>query len=172
MRSAGSPPQPLAGRLRWRDTAARLSISRLWLQDAEFSDLERGGLLVLPESMAAGWKGWLHLPDEPPRSGCAIDLSAPGWPRLPSAAADSPDLSRAEGTGSHLCSVRIVIPAPLPAPLLTGWADPACGLAEIATGEVQLWLEASKGGPVLRMLASGRLVPWGHGCAMLIDERL
>jgi hypothetical protein len=45
-------------------------------------------------------------------------------------------------------------------------------VADFATGQAQLWLEESGGASVLRPQANGRLVPWGRGCAMLIDERL
>jgi hypothetical protein len=171
LRSAGPPPQPLATRLRWQDTPAQLTISRLGLEDAELSDIEPGGLVVLPESMAPGWTGWLHLPEEPPWLGCAIDLAASGWPRLPSPAGDAQHSPRTWCMPGNPCIVRLVLPAPVPSPLLTGWEGPDCRLAEFATGEAQLWLGESAGTSALRLLAKGRLVPWGRGCAILIDER-
>jgi hypothetical protein len=180
LRSAGPPPPPLASRLRWHDTPVQLTISRLCLESAELSDVELGGLVVMPESMAPGWTGWLHLPEEPPGRGCAIDLAASGWPRLPLPAFDAQDSPRAECTDSidsidridsRLCSVRLVLAAPVPTPLLAGWADPDCRLTDFATGQAQLWLAESDDAPMLGLLASGRLVPWGSGCAMLIDER-
>ena len=62
---------------------------------------------------------------------------------------------------------------PLGAPLLAGWQALDDAIGNLADRPVELWLEppAATGPVTPTRVAGGRLIPWGNGCAMLVDER-
>ena len=189
LRRAGAPPLPLAGRLGWRATPALLTLSTMDLEDAELSAIEAGGAVVLPESMQPQWAGWLHLPGEPPQHGLSVAVSAWADERSarPPEGALAParrDSTKYEGCTSEIsarpppsrqnrCQVRATLPMPLGAPLLAGWQALDDAIGNLADRPVELWLEppAATGPVTPTRVAGGRLIPWGNGCAMLVDER-
>ena len=189
LRRAGAPPLPLAGRLGWRATPALLTLSTMDLEDAELSAIEAGGAVVLPESMQPQWAGWLHLPGEPPQHGLSVAVSAWADERSarPPEGALAParrDSTKCEGCTSEIsarpppsrqnrCQVRATLPMPLGAPLLAGWQALDDAIGNLADRPVELWLEppAATGPVTPTRVAGGRLIPWGNGCAMLVDER-
>ena len=71
------------------------------------------------------------------------------------------------------CQVRATLPMPLGAPLLAGWQALDDAIGNLADRPVELWLEppAATGPVTPTRVAGGRLIPWGNGCAMLVDER-
>jgi hypothetical protein len=178
MRMSGPPPAGLAGRLRWQDARALLSISRLSLAYAELSDLEEGGALILPESMGSDWTGWLHVLGVAPEEGLAVDLAAPGGPRVAAGAVGAAGAAGAGRTGAPFvpaegaaaCEVRLASTAPLPAAVLAGWPDTDGSLAAAAGAAVELWLSSPSDSGRRTPYATGRLIPWGTGWAMLVDE--
>ena len=189
LRRAGAPPLALAGRLGWHATPALLTLSTMDLEDAELSAIEAGGAVVLPESMQPQWAGWLHLPGEPPQHGLSVAVSAWADERSarPPEGALAParrDSTKYEGCTSEIsarpppsrqnrCQVRATLPMPLGAPLLAGWQALDDAIGNLADRPVELWLEppAATGPVTPTRVAGGRLIPWGNGCAMLVDER-
>ena len=177
LRRAGAPPPPLASRLRWHETAALLTLSTMDLDDAELSAIEPGGAVVLAESMRPQWTGLLHLPDEPPEQGMPVAVGAsthasrrPSGAAPPMPALPPPALPLADP--QNLCRVRSALPIPLGAALFAGWQELDDAIGNVADRPVELWLEQTAApGPIApTRLASGRLIPWGNGLAMLVDE--
>ncbi len=187
LRRLPAPPTAVAGCLQWDDAPALLTLCRLFLDPAEQAAIEPGGAVVLPDSLRPGWRGRLHLPDEDPEQGLPVTLAGPipdnpGNPGNP----DGPGNSRSSGNagpagspqpapskagGLRLCQVRLPLHRPLPASLLAGWDNPEGLLADLAAWPVELWIgPVPAGGGASRLLAQGRLLPWGHGWAMMIEQ--
>jgi hypothetical protein len=164
LRSLGAPPEALAQRLQWGTVPAVLVISQPAIDEAELRLLERGGAIVLPESMRSPWHGLLHAPEESAGHGLVVELPTADSVRLAGAPAAAGDL--AEPTGRRFCEVRMTTTAPLPAEQLAGWAE---GSTVDLAPRASLWRCAGPSGPE-RYLAGGRLLPWGDGWAMLIES--
>jgi hypothetical protein len=164
LRGLGAPPEALAQRLQWGDVPAVLVVSQPAIDEAELRLLERGGAIVLPESMRSPWHGLLHAPREGAGHGLVVELPSADSVRLagaPMAAGDP-----AEPTGRPFCEVRMTTTRPLPTPHLAGWAEGST--VELAP-RASLWRCAGPSGAE-RYLAGGRLLPWGDGWAMLIES--
>ena len=170
MRLAGLPPAGLARRLRWQRSAAILSICRLRLDDAELSDLEPGGALLIPDSMGTAWTGRLRIPQDPHERGYVVDLATPAEPRLSTGTSGKSRDPLEPAEGAVACEVRMALSGPLPASLLAGWADSRFSLAEFTVDRIELWAALPREVCPPGQLATGRLLPWGRGWAMLIDR--
>jgi hypothetical protein len=164
LRSLGAPPEALAQRLHWGAVPAVLVVSQPAIDEAELRLLERGGAIVLPESMRAPWQGLLHAPQESAGDGLVVELPSADSVRLGSAPAAARD--PAEPTDRPFCEVRMTTSGPLRPEQLAGWADGST--VELAP-RASLWRCAGPSGSE-RFLAGGRLLPWGDGWAMLIES--
>jgi hypothetical protein len=161
LRAVGAPPDALARQLRWSAAPAVLVVSQPAIDEPELRLLERGGAVVLPESMRAPWRGRLRAADEPVGAGVEVDLLSADSARLPASAVGA---SRAEEQPA--CEVRMASVGPLPPEQLAGWA--AGSVVELAP-RASLWRCAGPTEPE-RFLAGGRLLPWGDGWAMLVES--
>ena len=183
LRKKPAPPTALAGCLQWDEAPALLTLCRLYLEPAEQAAIECGGAVVLPDSLRPDWLGWLHLPDEAPEQGLPVTLAGPvpddtGDPnargnsrsRGNQGAAGTPQPAPSEAGEFRLCQVRLAPYRPLPASLLAGWDDARAMLADLVDWPVELWIGPAADGGASRLLAQGRLLPWGHGWAMMIDQ--
>ena len=168
LRSNAAPPAPLASCLRWDDTPALVTLCRLFLDEAEQAAIEPGGAVVLPDSLRPGWRGWLHLPGEDPEQGLPVPLEGP-IPAHPGSAR-SPEPAPSNAGAMRPCQVRLALHRPLSASWLAGWQDPGALLAEPAARMAELWIGPFEAAGASRLLAHGRLLPWGHGWAMMIDQ--
>jgi len=164
LRSVGAPPEALAQRLQWDAVPAVVVVSQPAIDEAELRLLERGGAIVLPESMRSPWHGLLHAPNESAGHGLVVEL--PGADSLRLAGAAAPVGDPADGSGRPGCEVRMTTPHPLSPEQLAGWAE---GSKLELTPRAGLWRCAGASGPE-RLLAGGRLLPWGDGWAMLIES--
>ncbi|HEY6510718.1 MAG TPA: hypothetical protein VI032_01995, partial [Burkholderiaceae bacterium] len=164
LRGLGAPPEVLARRLQWGAVPAVLVVSQPAIDEAELRLLERGGAIVLPESMHAPWQGLLHAPQEDARDGLVVELPGADSVRLGAAQAAARD--PAEPTGRPFCEVRMTTTRPLAAEQLAGWAE---GSSVELAPRASLWRCAGPSGAE-RFLAGGRLLPWGDGWAMLIES--
>jgi len=161
LRALGAPVGPLSTRLQWSAVPAVVVVSQPPIDETQLRLLERGGAVVLPESMRAPWHGRLRAPHEGAHDGVVIELPAADRARLPEAAAEA-----GEPGERPVCEVRLSPLGPLPAAVLAGWS--AGATIELAP-RASLWRCA---GPseAERYLAGGRLLPWGDGWAMLIES--
>jgi len=164
LRCLGAPPEALAQRLQWSAVPAVLVVSQPAIDEAELRLLERGGAVVLPESMQAPWRGLLHAPQESAGHGLVVELPGADRARLVGAPAAVRD--PAEPIGRPLCEVRMTTTRPLAPEQLAGWA--AGSTLELAP-RASLWRCAGPSATE-RYLAGGRLLPWGDGWAMLIES--
>lgn len=162
LRSIGAPPDTLAARLQWSPAPAVLVVSKPAIDEAELRLLERGGAIVLPESMRAPWRGGLRTHQEATGDGVPVELPAADNARL----AGHPASEAATAGGRSSCEVRMTATRPLDAGQLAGWAEGST--VELAP-RASLWRCAGPTGAE-RFLAGGRLLPWGDGWAMLIES--
>jgi hypothetical protein len=164
LRTLGHPPQALAGQLQWNPVPAVLVVSRPAIDDAELRLLERGGAVVLPESMGSPWHACLHAAHEDAGQGVPAELASSASATL--VAPTDAVGPAAQGPGRPCCEVRLTTTRPLTPGQLAGWA--AGATIELAP-RASLWRCA---GPseAERYLAGGRLIPWGDGWAMLIES--
>jgi len=162
LRALAAPPPALAHGLHWGAVPAVLVVSRPSIDEAELRLLERGGAVLLPESMRAPWQARLRAADEIGGDGLAVELSGLDSPRLVKASA--PAVAAADQR--PWCEVRMTTTGPLTPAQLAGWADGAP--LELAP-RASLWRCAGPTEPE-RYLAGGRLLPWGDGWAMLIES--
>ena len=164
LRSLSAPPESLAKHLQWGVVPAVLVVSQPAIDEAELRLLERGGAVVLPESMRAPWRGRMHAPQERAGDGLVVELPAADSARL--AAATMTTAGSSEPDGRPSCEVRMTTAAPVAPAQLAGWApESTVDLAPRAS----LWRCAGPTEPE-RYLAGGRLLPWGDGWAMLIES--
>jgi hypothetical protein len=171
LRTVRPPPPALARRLRWQDMTAQLTLSTLFLDDMELSAIEPGGAVVLPESMGAGWVCRLHVPDEAPERGVAVAVQTAGAPARGTDGAGPPSPAPLPSGGASICRVLLPIPRPLGAFFLAGWSAPPLSVDDLAKRRSELWLMPPGTRAPPRRIAAGSLIPWGQGCALLIDER-
>src|SRR5262245_6080223 len=75
LRTLGAPPPALASGLHWGAVPAVLVVSRPAIDEAELRLLERGGAVLLPESMRAPWQARLRAADETGSDGLVVELS-------------------------------------------------------------------------------------------------
>lgn len=170
LRSLPAPPDALAAALHWPAVDAVLAVARLRLAADELAQLEPGGALLLPPSLQPGWQGMLRGADEPCGAGVAVELGAPGAPRVVAAGAtagsptgfDDDDVGADAGTP---CEVRLTARQALPADRLAGWHGGA--LPGFGPGAA-LWRSAADGRPE-HCLATGCLIPWGDGRALRLE---
>jgi hypothetical protein len=164
LRGIGAPPEALAKRLQWGAVPAILVVSQPAIDEAELRLLERGGAIVLPESMRAPWRARLHAPQEGAGDGLMVELPSADSARLVDAAVAAGDPAGPSRRPS--CEVRMATTAALAPAQLAGWAQEST--VELAP-RASLWRCA---GPTEaeRYLAGGRLLPWGDGWAMLIES--
>lgn len=166
LRSLPPPPQALAAGLHWPAIDAVLAIAQLPLRPDELQQLERGGAVVLPESMRPGWTGQLRTHAEAPAAGIAVALDEPAQPRvLPGTPLSNPGTHAATG---RACEVRLHLSHAVPADHLAGWRGESLQQALSPHLAASLWQHAAAREPA-RCLAHGRLLPWGDGWALLID---
>jgi hypothetical protein len=162
LRALGAPPPALANTLQWGAVPAVLVLSRPAIDEAELRLLERGGAVLLPESMRKPWHARLRAADESGGDGLAVELSGLDNPRLVKSSAPP----AAAGDQRPCCEVRMTTVGPLSPAQLAGWAD---GAALELAPRASLWRCAGPTEPE-RYLAGGRLLPWGDGWAMLIES--
>jgi len=164
LRTLGQPPHALAGQLQWSPVPAVLVVSQPAIDEAELRLLERGGAVVLPESMRSPWHARLHAAHDDAGQGVLAELASPASATL----ADGPGTldPAAQAPGRPCCEVRLTTTRPLAPEQLAGWA---AGVAIELAPRASLWRCA---GPseAERYLAGGRLIPWGDGWAMLIES--
>ncbi|HTT11050.1 MAG TPA: hypothetical protein VMG60_09195 [Burkholderiaceae bacterium] len=167
LRSLPAPDQTLARQLHWADVPVTLAVARLWIEPDELGLLERGGAVVLPESMQAGWQGVLRALDEPatPGHGVPVTLASPWAPRRVRVAPPAPARAAAVGAGTA-CEVRLAIPHAVASDRLSGWFEGDVGAVGVRAG---LWRCASEREPAV-CLAAGELMPWGDGWALAIED--
>jgi len=165
LRALGAPSEALGKRLQWGAVPAVLVVSQPAIDEAELRLLERGGAIVLPESMRAPWRGLLHAAQEPALDGIAVDLPCADSALLTVNPAGS-STAAAGAPGRPGCEVRMTATRPLTPAQLAGWAEGS--MIDLAP-RASLWRCA---GPTEgeRYLAGGRLLPWGDGWAMLIES--
>jgi hypothetical protein len=165
LRSIGAPADALSARLQWRAVPAVLVVSQPAIDEAELRLLERGGAIVLPESMRPPWRGHLRVPNEAPGDGVLVDLPAADTAQLLGHAAPESAAALPSG-GRPFCEVRMTPTRALNPSHLAGWAE---GTTIELAPRASLWRCA---GPTEaeRYLAGGRLLPWGDGWAMLIES--
>ena len=170
IRTVRPPPPALARRLRWQDAPARLTLSTRLLDDAELSAIEPGGAVALPESMRSGWSCRLHAPDEAPERGIAVAVETPATPaRAASSTASSIPAPLPSG-GTSVCQVLLPIPRPLGASFLAGWSVPPLSVNDLTNRRTEFWLVPPGTGAPPRRIAAGSLIPWGQGCALLVED--
>jgi hypothetical protein len=162
LRAIGAPPEALARQLQWSTAPALLVVSQPAIDEAELRLLERGGAVVLPESMRAPWQGLLRATDEPAGAGVNVELPSADSARLPDVGAAAANAAAERPA----CEVRMASTGALPPAQLAGWATGS--LVELAP-RASLWRCAGPTEPE-RFLAGGRLLPWGDGWAMLIES--
>jgi hypothetical protein len=172
LRSLPAPPASLQERLRWTAVPAVLTVSWLALTVDERRALEPGGAVLLPESLGEVWGGTLRAAAELAASGGGVPLTIhlPQPPRLPGrgerpAPLPAPLPATTTADGEALCEVRLASARDLGADRLAGWA--AGELPEVGT-RASLWRCGGAGGGA-RCLASGHLIPWGDGWALLLE---
>lgn len=161
LRSLGAPAEPLASRLVWSAVPALVVVSQPAIDEAQLRQLERGGAVVLPESMRSPWRARLRAAEEGAHDGLVVELSSADCARVPDAG------QTAEPAGERpVCEVRMNPVGALKPPELAGWS---AGAAIDLAPRASLWRCA---GPTEaeRYLAGGRLLPWGDGWAMLIES--
>ncbi len=161
----------MAKRLRWQDATAQLTLSTLLLDDTELSAIETGGAVVLPESMGAGWSCRLHVPDEAPERGVPVAVQAAGASGRGTHGTGSPSPAPLPSGGASVCRVLLPIPRPLGAFFLAGWSAPPLSVDDLAKRRSELWIMPAGTAAPARRIAAGSLIPWGQGCALLVDER-
>jgi hypothetical protein len=164
LRGLGAPPEALARRLQWRAVPAVLVASQPAIDETQLRLLERGGAVVLPESMRSPWHGWLRAPQESDGAGVRVELPAADCARLPDAAF-TPAAAPTHGERA-VCEVRLTSVGPLPPPVLAGWEG---GTTIDLAPRASLW-RCAGASDAERYLAGGRLLPWGDGWAMLIES--
>ena len=162
-RALPAPPPLLAQGLLWPEREAVLSLGWLALDADELAALEPGGAVLLPLVPGGGPDNStacrLRALDEAPGPQVGLPLA---WrpdrpPRLLPPGGPGPDAQPGPAAGT-LCEFRLSHPVPLPGRLLTGWADPVLPATPPDAG-------LYRGGAAL---ASGTLVPWGDGWALLV----
>ncbi len=166
----------------WPEVPATLRAGRLRLSAQELDDLEPGGAVLWAAPAARGWRAalvpdacqdallevWLAGP--PGASPLSPRLAAPGEPPLPADGGDLPvpEPHDADGTG-RLCELRFELVRPLSPRLLAGAGEAGGATPGPTRSLVQLWQCAERRQPECR-LASGHLLPWGDGWALVIDS--
>jgi hypothetical protein len=165
VRGLPRPADDVAALLDWPVLPAVLAVSRLGLTVEELNLMERGGAVLLPESFSPSWHGLLRAADEPCDAGVPVDLASPAAPRL-ARATERPATDEA-GDLRIGCEVRLGSVHALSADCLGGWCD-ALALDGVGA-QAQLWRRGGAGTPAQR-LASGRLMPWGHGWALALEH--
>lgn len=151
LRALAAPP-PLAG-LTWQTVAAECLLAAWQLDEAERRALEPGGLLLLPPPATSA----------APTASQTAATSAAAAPAQLRARGEAPAASA--GQGALHCELVARWDAPLPLPVVLGWAGwvppaparPApCQLIDAAHPDT--------------VLARGRLLPWGSGQAFRIES--
>jgi hypothetical protein len=164
LRQLDAPSDALAAQLHWSSASATLVLAQMQLDEAELEALEPGGAVLLANSMAAPWQGWLRAADEGAAAGTGLPvrLADPWQPQaLPSA-----DRARPCGPADGpLYEVRLALPRPFDTAQLAGWQGADGGEPE---SRASLWRCAGNGGAA-RFLASGALMPWGDGWALHVE---
>lgn len=166
----------------WPEVPATLRAGRLRLSAQELDDLEPGGAVLWSAPAASGWRAalvpdgcqaalaevWLAGP--PGASPLSPRQAAPGELSLPADGGDVPvpGPDDAEGTG-RLCELRFDLARPLSPRLLAGAGEAGGATPGPTRSLVHLWQCAESRQPECR-LASGHLLPWGDGWALVIDS--
>ena len=171
LRAVRPPPPLLARRLQWQDMPAQLTLSPLLLDDAELSAIEPRGAVVLPESMRAGWSCRLHVPDVAPERGIAVAVETSAASAQAGSSSGSPLPAPLPSGGSSVCRMRLPIPRPLGTSFLAGWSVPPLSMDDLTHRRTELWLMPPGTGTSSCRLAAGSLIPWGQGCALLVEDR-
>lgn len=167
LRRLDAPPAALQAQLRWPALPAAVVISRSPLPADELAALEPGGAVLLPESLERPWRGELRAAAEParPGSGVPLELARPQSPRLLARTAVGPTaLERPGIPGAEVpCEVRLAASGACGADRLAGWTG---GELTDSSLRASLW---RTDGEAARYLASGSLLPWGDGWALLVE---
>lgn len=166
----------------WPEVPATLRAGRLRLSAQELDDLEPGGAVLWPAAAAPGWRGtlvpaacqealvevWLAGP--PGASPLSPRLAGPCEPPLPADGEDVPvpEPHDVEGTG-RLCELRFDLERPLSPRFLAGAGEAGGASPGPTRSLVHLWQCAESRQPEC-WLASGHLLPWGDGWALVIES--
>lgn len=164
-RSLPAPAEPWRRQLQWPEVPVVLGIARLRLSDADLTQLEPGGAVMLPASQQPGWRGLLRCADESMLGGVPVDLASPLSPALAADGRFAEGLV-AFGDAGVPCEVRLTVPPAMSGERLAGWSAAGLGPAGPAAS---LWRCAGEHGPA-RRLAEGTLMPWGDGWALALQS--
>lgn len=167
LRALPPPPQALAARLQWPAHDAVLGVSQLRLDADAVQQLEAGGAVLLPASMKPEWTGGLRAAVEGPDDGVALSLRDPAAPCFAPGVVVPTDVHGA--AAGRRCEVRLTLQHALPADCLAGWQTAPLAAALAPGMAATLWQHAAAREPS-RCLAHGRLMPWGDGWALALQQ--
>lgn len=161
-RGVPPPPDALHACLALPGLRAVAVLSRFVLHPGERAALEPGAAILIDGSFEARWTGWLRSADD--GDVLPIDIDAPT--RLRRIARDTGDSGPAGGAwcgDPEAVEIRLDFRTPLAAHLL---APGHAGVIDAPAGRAGLWRAGRDGRP----LATGELIPWGGGWALLVEE--
>jgi hypothetical protein len=166
LRVLPAPTGVLAQRLCWLEVPVVMATAQIQLSAGELQLLEPGGAVILPESVHAESPGLLRASDEPARAGWGM----PAAMRLPSsvrrvASGPRPEIQTDAAVDGAWCEVRLDGLRAVPGDRLAGWYDGDLG--PVGT-RASLWRCATDL-ETARPLATGTLVPWADGWALLLQ---
>jgi len=170
VRTLPAPGEALAGRLRWPDVPALLTVSQLRIPAEELALLEPGGAVLLPESMSPVWSGSLRTLDAPVDAGLPVVLRSPtSVCRVAAVGAPAVAAQATAAAGARTdvaCEVRLALAGAVPGDRLAPWFE---GELSEAGPRAGLWRCAAGREPA-RCLATGELFPWGDGWALALSN--
>lgn len=166
LRALSAPTNSLVQRLCWPQVPAILATAQVRLSEDELQMLESGGAFILPDATRETWRGLLRAAEEPAHAGWGMPVAL-GTPLAARRVASGPcqELQGTEGDTGVWCEVRFDSLRAVAGDCLAGWFDGDLGA--IAT-RASLWRCATDLEPA-RPLATGVLMPWAEGWALLLE---